>query len=1707
MSGAPTAADMASLAPDPEPAPKPESAALAPAAPAQDAAAPASDIDKFLDEKPAEPGAPDPMDDFLGPEPARAKPNLPDQTRQWSFNDQVPYGGEFMDAWIEQSAVGKVLSAFGQGAKEGWGDQAFGKWPKDLEKYLRDAGILEDLNGNQRSITKAFNEVLIRPAAVGLNLAIEGLFRGGGAVIRGAGAAVIEAGLPRDFAAIPEAFPAGHFTGFPGGISAAAINLQRARSLGVIGGTEAEWAGTRPRVEPTLADRTDPAREAAADAAEGPRAPGAPPEAAAPLEPGGAPAGEPPAAPAPGFAAATGDVHAVAREIAPDTFRDYDALAQRKETFGRWIDELGEQRASRPEAKAAQATIDGIMERVGGVEEKLTKAAAGRLDAARAELDRLTTTDTADMARVRADLQKTDFAMRDLAPEVSRAYREAGERVGPDVAAREAQTLPAEAAAEQHGPPVAEVHGPPEAPRAAEPAAVRSIPDAAFNGDLEESLTRIFHSDEYSGQPVALTNRGFRTDEVSALQRAGLADAEGRMDTAAFGEWMRERVRRLNRTAAESAAERAGHAAPEPAGPREEISPKAPGAPPASIADRVTADLVKAGRPEAEAQAAASIIAAHYEARAARFGGARGTAAEMYERDAPDIRGGKTGGRGGGAAGKLAMKDGAATITLFEKADASTVIHETGHAWLEELMGDAKHEAAPAELQADARAVRAYIGAPEEGPIQTRAHEKFARAFEQYMREGHAPNKALADVFGQFKTWLTSIYDTVKRLGKPINDDIRAVFDRMIDHPDAVVAGERETPRALADQHETLARDTPPDRALAAADKIRAEADQAAHALPPEIADEIGAKRAPAESAAPGEPGGTGPDRGNPAAGAEADRHGNAGQPGPEGSGAGPQPGEVGARGAEPAGQGAGGDPRRAGKPVDPTDANEPLGPSESRLIDKAGNIRIDNLNIPEDVAAVIREAAERNGGFVEARRGTISDAEVLDMAEALGMDATTLLARNLGEAFNAEEIVQARKLLIQSARDTKDAMAKAAIGTDADVIAFAEAKARHQMIQEQVAGLTAEAGRALRAFRALDGMDEAKAIGAVLETMTGKTLFQMRREAQLGAKLETPQQVSRYLQTVDKPTWKDMVIEAWMSALLSGPTTHVANVLGNSIVAVMKPVESAVAGVVGGVRRAITGSTEGAHLRDAQAELFGIVRGAREGIDAGWKAYSTEEPQFGAASQAERAQMKALPSVNIGGMDFGGKQARIPLRLLGAEDEFFKAIAFRGEVNRLALKQAIEERSAMAERTPEYEPMMSDQAFNQRVAELSVNPTEAMIASGVKVAEYQTFQTPLGKMGQALQNISNSSILAKAVMPFVRTPLNLLKYAGERTPLGIFSAEVRANLSGRNGAYARDTQIARMAIGTAIGVGVFSLASEGLVTGGGPTDPHKRAAWLVNHQPYSVKIGSMWVGYNRLDPFSAIMGTAADGYEVMTAMNSGHPETEHLGAMIFGSIAKNVLNRTSLQGPAELMRAATDPERYGQNYINSLVGSVVPGAVRQIARGLDPIVYETRDLISSLKASVGWTDGLHPKRDLYGEPVRRESLGSPIGSPFPAKAVANDPIAAAMERTMSSPAPIDRKIRGVDLTDQQYDDFSRIAGRMTKIRLDAIVRQPGFDQLPIEIQRRTIANTVTQSRDSARQLIMMQNPGIITAAVSAKVATFQGSRPKAGPIKQAGAQ
>ena len=147
-----------------------------------------------------------------------------------------------------------------------------------------------------------------------------------------------------------------------------------------------------------------------------------------------------------------------------------------------------------------------------------------------------------------------------------------------------------------------------------------------------------------------------------------------------------------------------------------------------------------------------------------------------------------------------------AVITLFETADASTLIHEFGHYAFEMMRGLVEAGLADARMTQDFEVLRKWSemskSAVEKGyknyvenfkpeyegqtPLSKEVwqdiqqKEKLARGFEAYFMEGTAPSTELAGAFATIRRMLTYLYKVVSALGVKVTSEVRRVIDGML---------------------------------------------------------------------------------------------------------------------------------------------------------------------------------------------------------------------------------------------------------------------------------------------------------------------------------------------------------------------------------------------------------------------------------------------------------------------------------------------------------------------------------------------------------------------------------------------------------------------------------------------------------------------------------------------------------------------------------------------------------------------------------------------------------------------------------------------------------------------------------------------------------------------------------------------------------------
>lgn len=727
--------------------------------------------------------------------------------------------------------------------------------------------------------------------------------------------------------------------------------------------------------------------------------------------------------------------------------------------------------------------------------------------------------------------------------------------------------------------------------------------------------------------------------------------------------------------------------------------------------------------------------------------------------------------------------------------------------------------------------------------------------------------------------------------------------------------------------------------------------------------------------------------------------------------------------------------------------------PDEPRAPDaRAGNLLLNKFDSTLDVATVLEAADTTAGGFAEARRAPQSFAQTEALAEQLGMTADELLKRPNGTAFNAEQSQAARNLLVASAEKVDTIAARIAEKGDPgeDLLnEFRDTVLRHVAIQEQVAGVVAEAGRALGILR-----NRASSVNITADMldamMAGKGPAGLQRAARniVEAGKKNPRERAKAIEKAYKATGFDVFLEYWYNAILSGPWTHLYNVMSTGANVLNNLPVTAGAAAIGAAKK-LTGVQWGVERdrvlgSEVYARGVGLLTGAVEGA----RAFGTTMKTGSVSDNVDRLDTqvrRAIPGAL-------GTVIRTPSRLLSAEDEFFKATARRMQLNAISLRMA------------HAEGLRGD-AMTARAAELAKNPTEYLSAEADNFARYLTFQTEMGPGGRGILRTLDAWPASRIVVPFVRTPINLMKTTVEHSPFAPLLTEWRDDV--KAGGARADVALAKMAVGMGYGVAIATAAGYGMVTGAAPADKTERQALeATGWKPFSIRVGDTYVDYRRMDPFSSILGIAA---------TLGQPQTPHgkpvdLASAFVSGFLGQLTDKTFLTGLSDFVAAASDETGSKlEAWAKRFAGSFVPAIASQTAQIIDPSKRVTETLADTIQSRIpGMSQGLPAQRDILGDPLRTFSPVTPVE---------NDRAAAAIVSTGARIGELGKTLQGRKLTGQEYDAYERLAGQYLREGIGNWIDTPDWLEMDDEGRREIIEELADEAREDARQELGLDRP------------------------------
>lgn len=622
-----------------------------------------------------------------------------------------------------------------------------------------------------------------------------------------------------------------------------------------------------------------------------------------------------------------------------------------------------------------------------------------------------------------------------------------------------------------------------------------------------------------------------------------------------------------------------------------------------------------------------------------------------------------------------------------------------------------------------------------------------------------------------------------------------------------------------------------------------------------------------------------------------------------------------------------------------------------------------------------------------------------------------------------------------------------------------------------------------------------------------------------------------------------DMPTEYWMNSILSGPKTQMVNIMGNALTQVMTTMESVVGGVMAGnmdVVRAVMASW-------SDGEMF------KEAAKFSKQAFKEQDNLLDPSNRAfEEGQKRAITSERFGGIesdaakqsiDAFGNAVRIPSRLLLTTDEFFKQLAYRRAARFKAamsgLQQGIRDPKELARHinntvdtiVTESGRMMSEEGLVREASVIAdkkglkgkekadfiidykdknFNPDASGLAQyALDEAQYLTFTKELQDrtLGKGLQEITNKVPFLRFILPFVRTPTNILKFAAERTPFAVGLREERQRFFDdyKSGDPARIARANGKFMTGALTAGVMvdvAYNNRDFITGGGPSNEREKEALMATGwRPYSIKIGDTYYSYQRLDPIATILGIAADFVETGVKETKSFDETdfEHVAGALTLSLTRNFTNKSYLAGIQMWADALGDPDRYVEKLGRNYVSSFVPNVLSQMSDYDTQAVKETRSVMDAVKRKLGLRGSLDTKRNILGEEYKAEQwMGTGFINPIQMSTKKDDPILnemASLNHAFRNPPPslggqIDlleyENDKGQSAYDRQLELLKSVKLRGLSLRqtLNKLIKSRNYQRLSPESEPglpspriQQLNSILTRFRKEARRQMLREYP------------------------------
>lgn len=564
-------------------------------------------------------------------------------------------------------------------------------------------------------------------------------------------------------------------------------------------------------------------------------------------------------------------------------------------------------------------------------------------------------------------------------------------------------------------------------------------------------------------------------------------------------------------------------------------------------------------------------------------------------------------------------------------------------------------------------------------------------------------------------------------------------------------------------------------------------------------------------------------------------------------------------------------------------------------------------------------------------------------------------------------------------------------------------------------------------------------------------------------------------------------------TSMLTNPTTHIRNIMGNAIQMGARKIKN---GIGTAIERAV--------IKDPSQRTKAV------NVDKDLKAF--------AKGQYETDQSAAMGSGKYSDATAAGIEREIQSKrkMFNGEDVLSRAVQSIGDLNSRALdyEDVIFNRAAYVDSFAQALQAKGVTAAEAHAGARAAD-VEAARAYAIEEAQKATYRNTtalseaLSKRGRydASDNIVERGIsfVTDALLPFRKTPANILTTGLDYSPVGIVKSVKEALWDVRRGNCTAADAVDSLASGLT-GTGIFALgaylAAEGLLhIRAGDDDKEEAFEKSMGGQDYAIQIGDK--SYTLDWALPAAMPLFAGAASEKSYEKGGGTFVSFVDAIKnIGSVIWETSMLSALNDLVSYWSYADDPGAYliskaassyaGQYIptIGSKAASVFDDTVRKsyVEKGSGQVASDVNYFLQGAAKKVpGARNQLQPMVDMWGNEVSNgsapERVFQSFFSPGFLKAQDNSPATQEIRRLAKAtgdstvyPAAAEKSytVRGETrtLTGEEYTRYAKAMGQTRKELVEAAVKLPAYKSMSDSEKSYYIQNVYKYARETARQQV-----------------------------------